>query len=170
MLDAGQYSYWCRTEHLQTSFNIGRLCPAWPQAETRERQHALLWHGKDEEFEQSVAVGGHSELMPLPLLLLQHSFGLLQRFTPCRATACVNPCPEAFAVSVVTGPSRRVWEAEEGKKEGRGRREEATALHTGSALAEQLKTKTKKKPRKKKSKKEKNTAHFIEVVLPSING
>lgn len=65
-----------------------------------------------------VAVGGLSDLMPLPLLLLQHSFGLLQRFVPRCAAACVNPCPKAFEVSVVTGPSQTAWETEEGKKEG----------------------------------------------------
>lgn len=36
--------------------------------------------GVPEEFGQSVAVGGCSDLMPLPLLLLDYSLSLLQRF------------------------------------------------------------------------------------------
>lgn len=117
-LAAGQASYLCSTEYLQTSSNTGRLCPAWQPAKTREKPRVPFWHGRAKEFEQSVAVGGYSDLMLLPLLLLQHSSGPLQRFVPCCAVVCINPCSEVFAISVVTGPSRRVWEAEEGKKEG----------------------------------------------------
>lgn len=45
---------------------------AWQQAGTRERQHSPLWLRRAEEFGlgQSVTVGGCSDLMPLPLLLL----------------------------------------------------------------------------------------------------
>lgn len=45
---------------------------AWQQAGTRGRQHIPTLAQKAEEFGlgQSVAVGGRSDLMPLPLLLL----------------------------------------------------------------------------------------------------
>jgi len=33
-LAADQYSYWCSTEHLQTSCNTGGLGAAWQRAET----------------------------------------------------------------------------------------------------------------------------------------
>lgn len=138
------------------------------QPGSRKKQCNLLQHGTAEEFEQVVAVGDHSELVPLLLLLLQCSVGLLQRSAPHHAAACINPCPEGFAISVVMGP-RRVWEAEEGEREGET--EEATAPHTVSAWTQQLKQKINKQTSKTKTAKETKHSPVYRCCItnPSIN-